>query len=131
MAYAPARLRARNGELQLTAQQITTLTAIRDAARRSTETAGQPSRRHLDELKVALDADTPDTTTIRTHFLAAHDAMGQVRLAMLVAGARAKAVLTDAQRAQIAAWHDRPRGDRWKLRHRHDRDGGPPEPPGR
>jgi hypothetical protein len=54
---------------------------------------------HMDELHAALDA-APDTTAIRTHFLAAHDAMGQAHLAMLITDARAKAILTEAQLAQ-------------------------------
>jgi Spy/CpxP family protein refolding chaperone len=131
MAFAPARLLARNGELQLTAQQITTLTAIRDAARRATEAAGAQARRHMDELKVALDAPAPDTGAVRTHFLAAHEAMGQARLAMLVAGARAKGVLTDAQRTQVAAWHGRRSGGRWGPRRHPDGQGGSPQPPAR
>jgi Spy/CpxP family protein refolding chaperone len=131
LGYSPERLLARNGELQLTAQQITSLTAIRDAARRSAQTAMEQSHRHLDELKVALNANAPDTTAVRTHFMAAHEGMGQARLAMLIAGARAKAVLTDAQRAQVAAWHDRKHGEHWGPHHGEDGDRGPPHPPGR
>jgi Spy/CpxP family protein refolding chaperone len=132
MVYAPERLLARNGELQLTAQQMTALTAIRDASRRSAQTAMEQSRRHMDELKAALDANAPDTAAVRTHFLAAHEGMGQARLAMLMAGARAKAVLTDAQRAQVAAWKDRRPGNRWGPQRGTDQEGGPPPgPPGR
>jgi Spy/CpxP family protein refolding chaperone len=132
MVYAPERLLARNGELQLTAQQMTALTAIRDASRRSAQAAMEQSRRHMDELKAALDANAPDTGAVRTHFLAAHEGMGQARLAMLMAGARAKAVLTDAQRAQVAAWKDRRHGNRRGPRRGTDGDGGPPPgPPGR
>lgn len=124
MEYEPAHLLAMNGELSLTAQQITALTALRDAAKRSHDAAMDKIKTHLDELRTALDAATPDTTAIRTHFLAAHDAMGQAHLAMLITNVRAKAMLTDAQRAQIAqmrhgmmegrrrggpgAWHGRP-----------------------
>lgn len=105
MEYAPAHLLALNGELSLTAQQITALTALRDAGKRSHDAAMDKIKTHLDELKTALDAATPDTVAIRTHFLAAHDAMGQAHLAMLVTNARAKALLTDAQRAQLAQMH--------------------------
>ena len=105
MEYAPAHLIALNGELSLTAPQITALTALRDAGKRSHDAAMDKIKTHLDELKTALDAATPDTVAIRTHFLAAHDAMGQAHLAMLVTTARAKALLTDAQRAQLAQMH--------------------------
>ena len=119
-AFAPEHLLARNGELQLTAQQITVLTGIRDAARKAGQAAMEQSRKHLDELRIALDAATPDTTAIRTHFLAANESMGQARLARILAGARAKAVLTEAQRTQVTEW-----------RQQHERDGwGPRRGPG-
>lgn len=105
LAYDPAHLLAMNGELSLTAQQITALTALRDAAKRARDAAMDKAKGHLDELRTALDAPAPDTTAIRTHFLAAHDAMGQAHLAMLIANARAKALLTDAQRAQVQQMH--------------------------
>lgn len=105
MEYEPAHLLAMNGELSLTAQQITALTALRDAAKRSHDAAMDKIKTHLDELRTALDAASPDTTAIRTHFLAAHDAMGQAHLAMLITNVRAKALLTDGQRAQVAQMH--------------------------
>lgn len=127
MAFAPEHLLARNGELQLTAQQITLLTSIRDAARKASQAAMENSKKHMDELKVALDANVPDTNAIRTHFIAAHESMGQAHLARMIAAARAKGLLTDAQRAQVAEW---------RKRHAEDGEGprgGPEhdEPPGR
>ncbi|MFI5236148.1 MAG: hypothetical protein ACHQXA_10590 [Gemmatimonadales bacterium] len=107
MAFTPTRLLARNGELQLTAQQITALTAIRDAAERDSRAAMERAKTHLAELKTAMDAAGADTAAIRTHFLAAHDAMGQAQLVMLISDARAKALLTEAQRAQVTAWSER------------------------
>lgn len=107
MEYNPAHLLALNGELSLTAQQITALTAIRDQAKRAQDAAMEKMKTHVDELHTALDAATPDTNAIRTHFLAAHDAMGQAHLAMLIGNARAKAVLTDAQRTQLSQMHHR------------------------
>jgi len=102
MEYSPAHLIAMNGELSLTAQQITALTALRDAAKRDGEATMAKVKTHLDELQAVLDAPAPDTVAIRTHFLAAHELMGQAHLAMLITNARAKALLTDAQRAQVA-----------------------------
>lgn len=134
MAFQPDHLLARNGELQLTAQQITALTGIRDAARKASQAAMESSKKHMDELKVALDAGAPDTNAIRMHFLAAHESMGQAHLARIIAGARAKAVLTDAQRTQVAAWHERHGGDGWGPRGGHDHGPGHDSPmhrPGR
>lgn len=105
MEYNPAHLLALNGELSLTAQQITALTAIRDQAKRAQDAAMEKMKTHMDELHTALDAATPDTAAIRTHFLAAHDAMGQAHLAMLIGNARAKALLTDTQRTQLSHMH--------------------------
>jgi len=111
--YSPERLLARNGELQLTAQQITALTALRDATHKSMQTAMDQGRKHLDELRVAMDATAPDTVAIRTHFLAAQEAMGQARLARMVSDVRAKALLTDAQRAQVEKWGQHGRRNGW------------------
>ncbi|HKV71889.1 MAG TPA: Spy/CpxP family protein refolding chaperone [Gemmatimonadales bacterium] len=105
MEYSPAHLLALNGELSLTAQQITALTAIRDQVKRARDAAMEKMKTHMDELRTTLDAALPDTNAIRTHFLAAHDAMGQAHLAMLVGNARAKAVLTESQRTQLAQMH--------------------------
>ena len=105
MEYSPERLLALNGELSLTAQQIMALTALRDQAKKSRDGAMDKIKTHMDELHTALDAATPDTSAIRTHFLAAHDAMGQAHLAMLITNARAKAILTDAQRTQLSQMH--------------------------
>lgn len=103
--FAPERLLAMNGELKLTARQITDLTAIRDAGRSAAETAMTAAKTHLDELRKVMDADGTDTVAIKKHFQAAHDLMGQAMLERILAGARARALLTDAQRKQVEAWH--------------------------
>lgn len=105
MEYSPEHLLALNGELSLSAQQIMALTALRDQAKKSHDGLMDKMKTHMDELRTALDAASPDTTAIRTHFLAAHDAMGQAHLAMLITNARAKAILTDAQRTQLSQMH--------------------------
>ena len=105
MEFSPEHLLALNGELSLTAQQIMALTALRDQAKKAHDGLMDKMKTHMDELRTALDAASPDTTAIRTHFLAAHDAMGQAHLAMLITNARAKAILTDAQRAQLSQMH--------------------------
>lgn len=102
--FAPERLLARNGELKLTARQITDLTTLRDATRSATEAAMASAKTHLGELKAVMDAGGTDTAAIKKHFEGAHDAMGQAMLARILAGARARAVLTDAQRKAVEAW---------------------------
>lgn len=99
-AYAPERLLAQNGGLELTSQQITALTSLRDATRRDVKADMEKARAHGEELRTALQAGT-DTGAVRMHFLAAHQAMGDAQLAQMVASVRAKALLTDAQRKQV------------------------------
>ncbi|HET7024958.1 MAG TPA: Spy/CpxP family protein refolding chaperone [Gemmatimonadales bacterium] len=102
--FAPERLLAMNGELKLTARQMTDLTTIRDASRSAAEAAMAGAKTHLGELRTAIDADGTDTVAIKKHFQAAHDLMGQAMLERILAGARARALLTDAQRKQVEAW---------------------------
>jgi hypothetical protein len=125
MKYAPERLLARNGQLKLTAQQMTALTALRDAAAASAKSAMDEAKGHQDEMTKAMDAAAPDTAAVLAHFRGAHDAMGRAMAAHLVAAAQAKALLTDAQRKMVDAWQmRRPMGG-------HPRDGmgmGAPPP---
>lgn len=105
--FAPERLLAQNGELKLTARQITDLTALRDVTRSATDAAMASAKIHLGELKAVMDAGGTDTVAIRKHFEGAHGAMGDAMLARILAGARARAILTDAQRKQVEAWRGR------------------------
>ncbi|MGH9120682.1 MAG: hypothetical protein ACRDYC_01855, partial [Acidimicrobiales bacterium] len=59
---------------------------------------------HLGELRAVMDAGGTDTAAIKKHFEAAHDLMGQAMLQRILAGARARSILTDAQRQQVEAW---------------------------
>lgn len=132
MPFAPEYLLARNGELELTPQQITRLTSIRNSARQSATMAMEQSRNHMDALQKALEANMPDTAAVRSEFLAAQGGMGQARLAAVLASAQSKAVLTDAQRSQVKAWRER-RGTRhWDRGRRPGPEGAPMDhPPGR
>lgn len=105
MASAPAHLLAMTAELRLTADQERRITAIRDAARPSHDAAMRSGEVHSRELAQAMQAAAPDTVAVRTHFEAAHAAMGQAHLTMLLAATRARAVLTDAQRRQADSTH--------------------------
>ena len=104
MAFAPEHLLARKDSLGLTPQQVTRLTALRDAAKAAHDAAHAEGMGHMTALAQAAEASTPDTSALKQHFQAAHAGMGQAHWAMLAAAAQAKAILTDAQRARVAAW---------------------------
>ena len=106
MAYEPGYLLARKDSLRLTNDQITKLTAIRDAARSAHDAAAGGAKTHMNAVSQALQAAAPDTNALRAHFNEAHAAMGKAHEAMLLAAAQAKAALTDAQRQQVNVWAD-------------------------
>lgn len=103
MAYTPDHLLDHRDSLQLTADQVSRLTAIRDAAKSSHDAAATDFKTHMGELAAAFQGASPDTSALRPHFDAAHGAMGKAHWAMLAAAAQAKAVLTDAQRKKVDA----------------------------
>ena len=103
MAYTPDHLLDHRDSLQLTSDQVTRLTAIRDAAKASHDAAGADFKTHMGELATAFQAAAPDTGALQPHFQAAHGAMGKAHWAMLAAAAQSKAVLTDAQRQKVDA----------------------------
>ena len=104
MAYTPEHLLARKDTLKLTADQISRLTAIQTSAKSAHDAAAADIKTHLGGVSEAFQAASPDTNALRTHFQAAHAAMGQAHWAMLSAAAQARATLTDAQRQKIDAW---------------------------
>ena len=106
MGYMPEHLLMKKDQLQLTAQQITRLTALRDAAKTAHDAAQADAKTHMDALHQVLQASALDTTALRQHFQAAHIAMGNAHFAMLRATAQAKAVLNDAQRGRVEGWMD-------------------------
>jgi Spy/CpxP family protein refolding chaperone len=100
MATAPERLLLRKGALRLTSDQVTRLTALRDAARPARDSAMQQAMMHLNEMSDVMHTAAPDTAAVRHHFEAALRFMGQAHLTMLDAAAQARAVLTDDQRKE-------------------------------
>ncbi|HYL21301.1 MAG TPA: hypothetical protein VEU74_06055 [Gemmatimonadales bacterium] len=106
MPYMPEHLLAHKDVLALTADQVTRLTALRDGAKTVRDAAVAEAAQHLKELAQAEDAAQPDTSVLKTHFGAAHAAMGKAHWAMLVSAAQARAVLTDAQRTMVRARAD-------------------------
>jgi Spy/CpxP family protein refolding chaperone len=105
MATAPEHLLAQKAVLRLSADQERQLTALRDAARPAHDAALRDAQGHARELAEVFGASRPDTAAVRAHFQGAATAMEQAHLAMLTAAARARAVLTDAQRRQIDSLH--------------------------
>jgi hypothetical protein len=106
MAFAPDHLLMRKDALGLTAQQVTRLTALRDAAKTAHDAAQADAKTHMDALAQAMQASAPDTGAVRLHFQGAHAAMGKAHFTMLTAAARAKALLTDEQRGRVNGWVD-------------------------
>ena len=117
LAYTPQHLLAHKDALALTSDQVARLTALRDATKTAHEAAWADAANHLRELRVAADAPTPDTTTWKTHFQAAHAAMGKAHWVMLASAAQGRAVLTEEQRGKVKAWADSMAT--WTEQHRH------------
>jgi hypothetical protein len=111
MVFAPDHLLAHKDSLGLSPQQIARLTALRDAAEATHGAAMKEAEAHMAELDVVTD-----TAALKTHFGAAHAAMGRAHWAMLSAAVQARAVLTDAQRTKIQVWSDSMQA--WMQRHR-------------
>jgi len=103
MATAPERLLLRTSALHLTSDQVTQLTALRDAMRPVRDSAAQQAMAHLREMDDVMHQSAPDTAAVRMHFEAALQYMGQAHMAALDAAAAARAVLTDDQRKQVDA----------------------------
>jgi Heavy-metal resistance len=116
MLYTPQHLLARKEALGLTPDQVTRLTALRDAVKTAHEAAEAEARAHLKELDQAADAPQPDTVALKTHFQAAHAAMGRVHWVALAAAVQARSVLNDAQRQKLAVWADSMQA--WMQQHR-------------
>jgi len=117
MAFAPGHLLERKDALALTAQQVTRLTALRDAAKTAHDAAAADAKSHGEALAQTMQASAPDTAALKLHFQAAHAAMGNAHWAMLRAAAQARGVLTDAQRGRVDGW-----ADSMEMRHRRGGD---------
>jgi hypothetical protein len=106
MMYAPQHLLARKDALGLTADQVSRLTALRDGTKAAQDAAESEAQAHVKEMEQAAAAPKPDTSALKLHFQAAHNAMGKAHWAMLASAAQARAVLTDAQGVKVQAWAD-------------------------
>ena len=103
MATAPERLLLRKTALHHTEDQVSQITALRDAMRPVRDSAAQQAMAHLREMDDVMHQPAPDTAAVRMHFEAALQYMGQAHMAALDAAAAARAVLTDDQRKQVDA----------------------------
>ena len=116
MLYTPQHLLARKDALGLTPDQVGRLTALRDGAKAARDAAMAEAETHLKELEQVANAAKADTAALKTHFQAAHNAMGKAHWTMLASSAQARAVLTDAQRAKVQIWADSMQA--WTEQHR-------------
>jgi len=106
MAFAPDQLLNRKDALGLSAQQVARLIAIRDAAKASHDAAHADAKVQMEALVAAMQAAPADTAALTVRFRDMHDACGKAHLAMLMAAAQSKALLTDEQRSRVNGWVD-------------------------
>lgn len=106
MAFTPGHLLGHQETLDLTPQQVTRLTALRDEAKTAHDAAMTEARKHHEQLAQVMKAKAPDVAAARTHFEAAHAALGKAQWAEISAAAQARALLTDVQRARVDGWVD-------------------------
>jgi hypothetical protein len=106
MLYTPQHLLARKDALGLTADQVSRLTALRAATQTAQDAALGEAKAHMQELEQAASAAAPDTSALRTHFQAAHGAMGKAHWLALASAVQGRAILNDAQRTKLKAWAD-------------------------
>ena len=116
MVYAPQHLLSQKAALGLTADQVSRLTALRDAAQRARDAARTEAETHVKELAEVATAVQPDPVALKTHFQAGYNAMGTAHWAMLTSAVQARTVLTDAQRTKMQAWADSMQA--WGQQHR-------------
>ena len=106
MVFAPGHLLERKDVLELTPQQVTRLTALRDASKSAHDAAQTDMQTHMEALSTVMKAANPDTTQLKQHFQAMQAAMGKAHWAMLSAIAQARGVLTEGQRNRVEGWAD-------------------------
>jgi hypothetical protein len=116
MLYTPQHLLARKEALGLTNDQVARLNSLRNAAQVGQEAAMAEAKNHAQAVQQAAAGPTPDTVALRTHFEAAHAAMGKAHWLALVSAVQAKAVLTDGQRTKVKVWADSMQA--WMQQHR-------------
>ncbi len=107
--FTPEMLIEHRSDLSLTMEQVQRLEAIASAATQAKAAARTVHDTHRRQLMEALSAPMPDLEIVRTHFDAAHAAMGRMHRTQLEAALEAMAVLTEEQRTLVRSWPT-PRG---------------------
>ncbi len=102
MVYMPDHLLARKDDLKLTADQVTKLTALQNQSKAAHEALMGAMKPHFDAMNAAFAKG--DSSGAQMHFNEAHEAMGKTHASMIGVASQARAVLTDAQRAQVDQW---------------------------
>src|SRR5438105_1678263 len=77
---------------------------------------GHFARHRGDAGEQAASAAKPDTSALRVHLQAAHNAMWKAHWAMIASAAQARGVLTDAQLVKMQSWADSMQA--WMQQHR-------------
>src|ERR1041385_6419379 len=101
MLYTPQHLLARKDALGLTPDQVSRLTGLRTATQAGQDAAMSEAKTHMQELEQAANAPAPDTTGLRTHFQAAHAAMGKAHWLALASAVQGRAILNRSEERRV------------------------------
>lgn len=101
-AYDPATL-LKASDLSLTKDQVAKLEALAADVKAGKEKAHAQHNAHHEQLAALFKQASPDPAKVSEHARAAMGAMADVHGAELAAFAKAKAMLTDEQRAKVDA----------------------------
>lgn len=104
--FQPAHLLARKDVLELSADQVGRLEALQASAEKTSKDAQAAARARHEELAEAVAAPGADPKSVRSLFDAAHAAMAKAHWTKMETALRAKAVLSEAQRARVQGWAD-------------------------
>jgi len=101
-SFAPAKLLAQREQPGLSDEQVARLKELEETTSRAADQAHQPAHAAMQTLRAELALAEPDTVKVHA-YLNAHDAaMGNVMWIRVKAMLEAKALLTEAQRQQVA-----------------------------
>ena len=100
-SFAPGQILEHREHLELTDEQVTALTALRESSDRAVGDAHAPAHAAMQNLQQELEAEAPDLERVRQLFTAHQTAMGNVQLIRLEAAIEARALLTPEQRGMI------------------------------
>ena len=102
-AYGPAKLLEQRAALSLTADQVTQLQALADTVKRTADPAKAEHDTHHDAVVKMFQQASVDPAQVSQHAQAAMQAMTKACVAEMTAAAKARNVLTAAQRTQVDA----------------------------